>query len=205
MSELISGKEALADTEFYQVVGFEGFIEISKCGKIKTLKRNGTPEKMMTPRVGTNGYLKVVFRINGKQYTKNIHRLLALNFLKNTENLPCVNHIDGCKTNNSLGNLEWCTYSRNVKHSYDIGLSKPNTGARSTGLKESDVLDIVLMKNNGFTLKSIAEKFKISASSVSDIALGRTWNHVTCIEFSEYKRGARRNQTSCCGITEYIQ
>ena len=35
-----------------------------------------------------------------------------------------VNHKDGNKLNNDLSNLEWCTKSYNVKHSYDSGLKK---------------------------------------------------------------------------------
>ena len=54
------------------------------------------------------------------------------------ENKPCVNHIDGDKENNNLNNLEWCTYSENERHSYDV-LNKLNTNRK---LSELEVIDI---------------------------------------------------------------
>lgn len=50
--------------------------------------------------------------------SKTLHRLLAEAFIPNPNNLPEVNHIDGNKENNKIENLEWCTHSDNVKHSF---------------------------------------------------------------------------------------
>lgn len=47
----------------------------------------------------------------GHQY--GIHTLVAMAFIPNPNNLPCVNHIDENKSNNSLDNLEWCTWQYN--------------------------------------------------------------------------------------------
>lgn len=60
----------------------------------------------------------------GKQKTCYIHRLVAEAFIPNPHNLQQVNHIDGNTKNNHASNLEWCTPSENVKHSYKIGLHK---------------------------------------------------------------------------------
>ena len=188
--------------DFKPMLGFEGVIEISGNGEIKSLARNGTPEKILKSSIGTKGYLKVSFRVLGKQYTKNVHRLLAENFIENPDNLPCVNHIDGNKLNNSIENLEWCSYSHNVKHAYDNGLSTPYLGSKGTGLTNNDVLRIVELKSKGRTLEKIASDFDVSASCISDIVLGRTWSHLTGITFIGHERGSRKrnskNQTSRC-------
>lgn len=181
-------------SNFKPVAGFEGVLEINGNGEIKSLARNGTPCRVLKPSVGSNGYLKVSFRCFGKQYTKNVHRLLAENFIENPLNLPCVNHIDGDKLNNSLENLEWCSYSHNVKHAYDNGLTKPYLGSKGTGLTDNDVLKIVELKCGGETLRKIANDFNVSQSCVSDIVLGRTWSHLTGINFVKHRRGSRKRK-----------
>lgn len=42
-----------------------------------------------------------------------------------------INHIDGNKSNNCIDNLEWCTRSENMKHAFENGLIKNNTGPNS--------------------------------------------------------------------------
>lgn len=54
------------------------------------------------------------------KYSKAVHRLVAETFIPNPNNFPCVNHIDGDRSNNSVENLEWVSYSDNLHHAYDI-------------------------------------------------------------------------------------
>lgn len=42
-----------------------------------------------------------------------VHRLVALHFIPNPDNLPIINHKDEDKSNNCIGNLEWCTTQYN--------------------------------------------------------------------------------------------
>ena len=179
-------------SEFIHMLGFKGVLEINTIGEIKSLARSGTPEKILKSSVGTRGYLRVSFRVFGKQYTKNVHRLLAENFIENPDNLPCVNHIDGNKLNNSIENLEWCSYSHNVKHAYDNGLATPYLGSKGTGLTTNDVLRIVELKSKGETLRKIANDFNVSQGCVSDIVTGRTWSRVTGIKFVKHERCSRK-------------
>ena len=72
-----------------------------------------------------SGYVKVELWKNGKGYTKDVHRLVALEFIPNPNNKPDVNHIDGCKSNNAVTNLEWCTKEENMKHAIKTGLFYP--------------------------------------------------------------------------------
>ena len=60
---------------------------------------------------------------DGEKYTKHrLHRMMAESFLLNdnpSEKIQ-VNHIDGNKMNYTLDNLEWCTPSENIQHSFDV-------------------------------------------------------------------------------------
>lgn len=79
----------------------------------------------LVPQLYKNsGYLYYSLKINNKVKNFTIHRLLAKYFIPNPNNYPCVNHIDGNKQNNSLDNLEWCTYKHNSQEAVKLGLIK---------------------------------------------------------------------------------
>lgn len=189
---------------FFDIPEFKGFYKISKIGDVVSIHRNGTrlKDKVIKPVIGTNGYMKVSLRCNGIRYTRNIHRLLAQTFIENKDNLPCVNHIDGNKLNNSLSNLEWVSFSKNIQHAYDNGLTIAAKGESRSSLKNEDVLKIVEMKKQGKTLSEISKEFNVSASSISDIVTGRTWSHITNIKLSPNNSKGKKSSTGKKGITK---
>lgn len=93
-------------------------------GFVTSKRRQGTNYGIIACPIGTHGYC--VFKIwqNGKTRNLQLHRELAKAFVPNPKNLPCVNHKDGNKLNNSIENLEWCTYSQNLQHAYENKLRK---------------------------------------------------------------------------------
>ena len=69
-----------------------------------------------------NGYLIIDLCKDNKSKKVPIHRLVAEAFIPNPENKPTVDHADGDRTNNSIENLRWATYSENNSRFGTIGV-----------------------------------------------------------------------------------
>ena len=107
-------------------VGYEGKYQVSNLGNVRSISNNkGTyQERLLSQRqTSTSNYLYVSFTIKGMTKQHSVHRLVAKAFIANPSNKATVNHIDGNKLNNNVCNLEWNTYSENIKHAYSIGLN----------------------------------------------------------------------------------
>lgn len=110
------------DGEIWKVIdGFPNH-EVSNKGRV----RNKKTKRLLKPSIRWM-YNTVSIRKPGERVstTLHIHRLVCKAFIANPNNYPQVNHIDGNKLNNNVENLEWCTYSMNIKHAYDTGLREP--------------------------------------------------------------------------------
>lgn len=107
------------------IEGYEGLYQVSNMGKVKSIDRyvprkDGKLQhvygKIMIPFDNCRGYKKVYLSKNGISKVHYVHRLVALHFIENPNNLPQVNHRDENKTNNCVGNLEWCTREYNQNY-----------------------------------------------------------------------------------------
>ena len=80
-------------------------------------------ECTQTPNSIQDPYPIVTVRtVNGTSKKESMHRLLMLTYVPNPYNKLHVNHIDGDKTNNHYGNLEWATPQENAQHAVAMGL-----------------------------------------------------------------------------------
>lgn len=113
------------------VVGFEGYYQVSNTGHIKSLDRkncrnktNSTIRKgrILKPALNKKGYLTVVLTVNAVNHTKILHRLIAAAFIENPDGKATVNHKNGIKTDNNIDNLEWATNRENYDHAVMNGL-----------------------------------------------------------------------------------
>lgn len=149
------------------IEGYEGLYQISDHGRVKSLKRvvsNGTSIRKIPEtfrKIVKTEYYHIHLWKDNKYKLGIIHRLVAQAFIPNPKNKPCVNHIDGNKENNYYKNLEWCTYSENNKHSYDVGLKKFRC--------KFDIQNIKFLYKRGFSTSFIEKKHKISHSRCWEI------------------------------------
>jgi hypothetical protein len=159
------------------IKNYEGFYKVSNYTTIISLARNGHPDRLITPTLSPIGYYIVGLSKNNESNSFYLHRILATTFLQNPDDLPCVNHKDGNKLNNTLMNLEWCTFKRNSQHAIENGLMKMSgEDNHSAILKEYEVLEIFYssLKTNELT-----RLYNVAPVTISQIRTGRNWSFLT--------------------------
>ena len=143
------------------IKGFEGKYQISNLGRVKSLQRNGRPERILRLNL-IKGYAYTTLS-NGSRGKKKlkVHRLVAEAFIPNPHNKPEVNHIDGNKRNCKVENLEWVTHQENCKHAYETGLRTDNVYVNQIDVNTGEVIA---------TFKSMKEASKITGVNYDSIA-----------------------------------
>lgn len=104
-------KEIWKDVPWY-----EWYYQVSNLWNVSSFKNNrwGIKEEASILNLSKNRWWYTQVALNNKLFR--VHRLVALAFLWKS-NLD-VNHKNWIKTDNRLENLEYCTRSENIKHSY---------------------------------------------------------------------------------------
>jgi hypothetical protein len=152
---------------------YENFYEVSCRGNIRN-KRTG---KILSNNSKT--YVCVML-FKGKDFKRFLaHRIVANAFIPNPLNKREVNHINGIKNDNRIENLEWCTPSENVNHSWRIGTSKTTDGMRkagkelwASGTQGMFVKKPVLDKSTGIVYSSRRE---LSEAANISVGMVRYW------------------------------
>ncbi len=107
------------------IQGYEGLYQVSTLGRVRSLDRliksrygnfRKITGKIIKPNKIWSGYLRISLWKQQQVEYKSLHRLVAETFIPNPQNLPCVNHKDEVKSNNSVSNLEWCTWRYNANY-----------------------------------------------------------------------------------------
>ena len=188
----------MADLEYWKdVVGYEGLYQVSNLGRVKSLERTiqrttnkqKIKERILSQGLSTTGYKKVVLYKNKNRKNKKVHRLVAEAFIPNTENKRTVNHKNGIKTDNKFSNLEWATYSENMKHAYSNNLNvnseyqKQQTSLANRGEKCSSAklaeFDVQVIRDawatGVFTQRFLSNQFRVGQDQISRIVNNQAW------------------------------
>jgi len=122
------------------VVGFEGFYEVSNIGRVKSVKRvitksNGSSTcfyPIILRFAQRFGYYRVCLHKIDIKKSFFVHRLVAKAFIQNPNNYNIINHKNEYPHDNRVENIEWCTqyYNLHYGNRYIKALStlRENTG-----------------------------------------------------------------------------
>lgn len=171
----------LPNEEFRDIKDYEGLYQVSNYGRIKSLRN----DRILKCCYNTYKYLTVWLSNEGKSHCYQIHRLVAEAFIPNPENKPTVNHISGNKCDNRTCNLEWNTYSEQLKHAYKNNLREKPYGSKNTmfgkvGEKNHRSKQVCQYDKNGRIIKiwgntyEIVRKLGLKQTGINRCCLGKT-------------------------------
>lgn len=154
------------------------FIQGSSIGRVRTLDRVVSTKKGMRAVKGrilkqyreSNGYMRVHVGVNNKETKLSVHRVIASCFLPNPGNLDQINHKDCNRANNSISNLEWCTYKQNVAYRDKLGHTARNNAPKKPVL----AVNLGTLETLWFeSLSEAAHQLKCDTGTVSHVISGR--------------------------------
>lgn len=179
---------SILEEEWRDVVGYEGFYQVSSLGRVRSCDRvirdsfghnRFRRSRLLSPTIDKYGYYKLHLSKNNVRGYFTIHVLVAKAFLGNRPDGLQVNHINGVKTDNCLGNLEYVSGSRNIVHAQDMGLKPVGSRCWQAKLSEADVSNIKLLISQGARIVDIAKRYGVVKETISSIKQGITWKHVS--------------------------
>lgn len=156
------------NTEKWTKVNGYPLYSVSNRGRV----RNDSSGRVLSPGKTVGGYLFVGLGNKEGRRTRFLHRLVAEAFLANPESKREVNHKDGNKLNNDVSNLEWCTRSENLTHSYKTLGRKPAIceEAKAALKKANENRAVpVLCVETGVVYKSIKEAARAVGGNSANI------------------------------------
>jgi hypothetical protein len=180
------------------VCGIEDFYSVSNRGRVRReLPCKGTsPGKIILGSKDSRGYPQVNLHAGPIRKRILVHHLVCLAFIEEPRDGRETNHKDGCKTNNSLENLEWVTRKENIRHAREIGLIKPGAdklvawlkshpelrarGARVNTAKLTDrkVREIRALFSSGVKAVPLSKIYGVSNAMIGYIVRRKNWTHV---------------------------
>ena len=163
----------------FPIKDFPGYY-VTDTGDVYSRKIDGRFRKLK-PQKHSNGYIFVTLSKDKEAKQKSIHRLVAEVFIPNPEKKLQINHKNGIKTDNRVENLEWCSASENLKHSYRVLGNKGSMFGKHG--KTCPLSKIVLQIKKG---KVVTEFYGcVEASQITGISKSRITG--CCLGYYGYK------------------
>ena len=153
---------------------FKGKYEISNLGRVRRVAY------VLTPFINHGGYRLQLINYERKIRGYSVHRLVAEEFIGNPpDGKPHVNHKDGNRLNNCPANLEWCSPSHNIKHSFVLHPDRQK-GSKNNASKLTEPQAAWAWRMRGkLSQSNIAKQLRVCRETIARIHQRRAWLHVT--------------------------
>lgn len=164
------------------VIGYEGFYQVSNFGRVKSFYRIG--ERLLTPSANKSGYQYVVLTDKNKiRKSCKVHTLVARAFIPNPENKPVVHHRDSNRANNRVSNLEWVTHRENTAYAvqmgrYDKGDSCASPRAKLTANDVRYIRAHYVPRHREFGANALTRKFNVCTNTIYSVVNYSTYKDV---------------------------
>ncbi len=158
---------------------YEEMYEVSNMGIIRSLKRKGQPH-ILFQSTDSAGRKTVSLWKFGKEKRYKVHNLVLIAFRGIRPKGMEVCHNDGNASNNNIFNLRWDTHISNCQDRKKHGKEKGMFVKGSEGNPKIGIEDIKEIRKIGRTQsqESIASKYLIGRTQISNILLGYCWKNV---------------------------
>jgi hypothetical protein len=158
--------------EWRDVVGFEGFYQVSNFGNIKNAKTELIKKIQLNVRLNRPQICLSKF---DKVTTVYPHKLVMEAFVgKRPVGMECC-HADGDPWNNNLSNLRWDTRINNSQDKFKHGTQKLGENHPMSKLTIEKVLKI---RQDNRVHRLIAFEYGVSQSVISQIKSKKSWAHI---------------------------
>jgi hypothetical protein len=172
--------------EWRVVPGFDGWYEVSSTGRVRSWRLTRYREaRRDQPRVLRGAYtalgyhlVKLTHPVFGAMDV-GVHQMVLAAFVGPRPELMVCDHINATPSDNRVENLRWVTSAENHRHSVALGRSTGRVGPRSfSPLDAAKVRAMRERRREGASLKTLAEAFDVSTTTVSKVVNHLIWREV---------------------------
>lgn len=175
-------------TAWRQVVGFEGYYEVSNDGQVRSVDRTLPPDslgrvarrkgKLLKRLKDEGGYLRVVLSMKGRHRTYLIHRLVLETFEGPCPiGMECC-HNDNNPANNCSDNLRWDTPKSNQADRIKNCTGAVGDRNGRAKLSNEQVTEIKRRLASGERQVDLTREYDVSKHIIWAIKKGKTWKGI---------------------------
>ena len=165
--------------EWRDVVGYEGFYQVSSLGRVRGVRRYRTLGRILKPAT-YDGYLRVGLCVNGVLKSFAVHRLVTRAFIgERPKGDFQTDHKNQVRTDNRADNLQYLSRVENNAKRDRTNMFRYAQDGTAAKLTNKQALYIREQRRQGLTIRSLAELNGVAQSTIKRLLYGVTWRTVT--------------------------